>query len=82
MAKPVDLDLLVAKIQAVFRRTYTFNDSEQELTYQQARLSLLEGELHFEGKMVNLTPNETKILALLFGEAEKTVTKEAIMEKL
>lgn len=82
IGKPVDLDLLVAKLQAIFRRTYTFNEPQQLLTYQQAHLSPLEGELYFEKQIVKLTPTETKILALLFTEAETTVTKEAIMEKL
>lgn len=82
ISKPVDLDLLVAKLQAVLRRTYTFNESEPELTYQGVSLSVLEGELRCQETTVNLTPNETKIMVLLFAEAEKTVTKETIMEKL
>lgn len=82
IAKPVDLDLLVAKLQAVFRRTYSFNGNEQVIDYQKIQLFLLEGELHYREQVVHLTPNETKILALLFSEAEKTISKEAIMEKL
>jgi DNA-binding response OmpR family regulator len=82
IAKPFDLDLLVAKIQAIFRRTYTFGTNEQMLSYQDVNLSLLDGELYYQEKVVHLTPNETKILACLFAEPEKKVTKEAIMEKL
>ncbi|MDH6363404.1 two-component system response regulator protein BraR/BceR [Enterococcus sp. PF1-24] len=82
IGKPVDLDLLVAKLQAVFRRNYTFIENDQELVYQEAVLNVLEGELRLGEKRVNLTPTETKIVALLFANAEKTVTKEAIMEKL
>ncbi|WP_235817452.1 MULTISPECIES: response regulator transcription factor [Gracilibacillus] len=82
MAKPFDIDLLVAKIQALLRRTYDFGDKEQVLSYQDIHLSLLEGELSYQDRIVLLTPNETKILAILFNAAEKKVTKEAIMEKL
>lgn len=82
IAKPVDLDLLVVKLQAIFRRAYSFSNTEPQVSYKNTRLSILEGEIFYEDKMVNLTPTETKIMALLFAEAEKTVTKEAIMEKL
>lgn len=83
IAKPVDLDVLVAKIQAILRRTYTFNDQpSQLLAYHEVHLNLLEGELTFQKQLVKLTPTETKILALLFATPEKTVTREIIMEKL
>lgn len=82
IGKPVDLDLLVAKLQAVMRRTYMFNEAEPNLIYQEVSLAVLEGELRYKDQVVSLTPNETKIVALLFRKAEQTVTKEAIMEKL
>lgn len=82
IAKPFDMDLLVVKIQALWRRAYTFSEMEQVLSYQDIQLSLLEGELAYQDKIVHLTPNETKILAILFNQPEKKVTKEAIMEKL
>ncbi|WP_239772996.1 response regulator transcription factor [Mammaliicoccus sp. I-M36] len=82
IAKPFDMDLLVVKIQAILRRIYTFDANEQVLIYKGFQLSLLEGELSYQSKVVNLTPNETKILAVLFQEAEKQVTKEVIIERL
>lgn len=82
IAKPFDMELLVVKIQASFRRTYEFNQQEQQLTYQKLSLSVLENELHYHQQIISLTPNETKILAHLFVHAEQKVTKEELMEKL
>ncbi|KAF1297332.1 DNA-binding response regulator [Enterococcus sp. JM4C] len=82
ISKPFDLDILVAKVQAVLRRTYTFKENEQQVTYKEWSLALAENQLFYGDQMLSLTPNETKILALLFATPEKAVSKELIMEKL
>ncbi|MGM0123223.1 hypothetical protein IGI37_000589 [Enterococcus sp. AZ194] len=82
ISKPFDLDILVAKVQAVLRRTYTFNEPEQQVTYKEWSLLLAENQLLYGEQILPLTPNETKILALLFATPEKSVSKEVIMEKL
>lgn len=82
IVKPFDFDVLIAKIQATFRRTYLFAGNEQLMSYQNVALSLMDGELSYQGKVVHLTPNEAKILACLFLKPEQNVTKESIMEKL
>ena len=82
ISKPFDLDILVAKVQAVLRRTYTFNEHDQQVTYKGWSLRLAENQLSDENQLISLTPNETKILALLFATPEKPVSKEIIMEKL
>ncbi|MGX7195579.1 response regulator transcription factor [Enterococcus olivae] len=82
IAKPFDLELLVAKIQATFRRTYQFNQQEQLLVYRELSLSLVEHELYYQQQVISLTPNETKLLSQLFLHAEQKVTKEELMEKL
>ncbi|EOL44726.1 hypothetical protein RV11_GL002475 [Enterococcus phoeniculicola] len=82
ISKPFDLDILVAKVQAVLRRTYTFNEHDQQVTYKEWSLELAENQLVYGDQTLSLTPNETKILALLFATPEKPVSKEVIMEKL
>lgn len=82
IVKPFDFDVLIAKIQATFRRTYLFAGNEQLMSYQNVTLSLMDGELSYQGKVVHLTPNEAKILACFFLKPEQNVTKESIMEKL
>ena len=82
IAKPFDLELLVAKIQAIFRRTYEFNQQEQWLCYRELSLSLMKHELYYRQQVISLTPNETKLLAALFLHSEQKVTKEELMEKL
>lgn len=82
IGKPVDLELLTAKIQATFRRAYQFNEAPQEMVYKAVKLNVLIGELFYKEQMVRLTPNETKIVAILFQHPEQAVSKETIMEKL
>lgn len=82
MAKPFDLDVLVAKVQALLRRSYSFGRSADLLDCRGAVLNLGSGTLTYEGETLELTKNEKKILELLFGQAGKVVTRDTIMVKL
>jgi two-component system response regulator protein BraR/BceR len=82
MAKPFDLSVLVAKIQALLRRSYQFGNSPLKYTYQSYELNPQENIVKFGNDTVLLTPNESKILLLLFQKAGKIVSREEIMEKL
>lgn len=81
IAKPFDLQILVAKIQAILRRSEKVSATHC-LSYKGYTLDLETFEVHFEEQAVPLTINESKILGLLFQQPEKLVSKEKIMEKL
>jgi DNA-binding response OmpR family regulator len=82
IGKPFDLQVLVAKIQALLRRTYTFAVEEASLEFQGYVLDVEDSSLRFQEEVVPLTKNETKILHLLFKNPNQLVSKEKIMEKL
>ncbi|MDR0614764.1 MAG: response regulator transcription factor [Lactobacillales bacterium] len=82
IAKPFDLSFLLAKVQAIFRREYTFKENERQLTYKNYTLLPIEAELRFKNLSVRLTQNEIKILGLLFTTPEQTVGKETIIRAL
>lgn len=82
MAKPFDLDVLVAKVQALIRRSYSFGKSASILEHRGAVLNMSSGSLTYEGKEIVLTRNEWKILELLFQQAGKVVSRDSIMIKL
>ena len=82
IAKPFDLDVLTAKVQAVIRRSYSFTASGNIMEHGQAVLNLGNGPLTAGGETIDLTRNELKILQILFEHRGKVVSRDAIMTKL
>ena len=82
IAKPFDLSVLMAKIQAVLRRAYEFVAPQPLLEYRGAILSLADASLTFEGKRLELTRNDFRILQTLMEKPGQIVSREAIMLRL
>lgn len=82
IAKPFDLDVLTAKVQAVIRRSYSFASSVNLLEHGGAVLNLGNGTLSVGGETLELTRNELKILQILFENNGRVVSREAIMTRL
>lgn len=82
IAKPFDFDVLVAKIQAILRRTYSFGQASNILEYKGAVLNLANSSLICGEESLDLTKNELKILQILFENRGKVVSRDAIMTKL
>lgn len=82
IAKPFDMDVLVAKIQAILRRTYEFGSPGNFLEHRGAVLNLEDGNLLANGEKISLSKNEMKILSLLLTEKGKIVSRDNMMERL
>lgn len=82
IAKPVDTTVLIAKIQAVLRRTYDMNDASPTLEHMGAVLNLNDCSLEYDGKTVELTKNEFRILQTLMEHKGKIVSRDTLMVKL
>ncbi|WP_312060570.1 response regulator transcription factor [Anaerotignum sp.] len=82
VAKPFDLAVLSAKVQAMIRRAYSFQGNSHILEYKGVILNLSNASLEVSGKKVELTKNELRILQILFEHKGETVTREAIMKHL
>ena len=82
MAKPFDLDVLAAKVQAVLRRTYAFGKNSNLLECGGVILNLGNGTLQYNGESVELTRNELRILQILMEHAGKIVSRDDIMTHL
>ena len=82
VAKPFDLEVLAAKIQAVLRRTYSFQETSSLLEHGGVILNLTDMSFLYKGEKYELSKNEFRILQILFEHAGNTVTREEIMRRL
>ena len=82
IAKPFDMNVLVAKVQAILRRTYDFGGQTQLIEHRGALLNMSDASLLYNGKPVELTRNDYKILLTLMENRGSIVSRETLMEKL
>lgn len=82
ISKPFDGSVLMAKIQALLRRTYDFGASVPVLEHRGALLDTGENSLVFGDEKITLTKNEYRILLCLMENKGKVVSREKLMERL
>ena len=82
ISKPFDLQVLTAKLQAILRRTYDFGGQMSVLEHRGAVLNLSDGSLSWQGRKVELTKNEQKILQCLLESRGTVVSRQSLMERL
>ena len=82
IAKPFDMSVLLAKVQALLRRTYDFSAGASLLTHGGVILNLADSSLTSEGTRVELTRNESRILQVLLENSGKTVSRDRLMQRL
>ena len=82
IAKPFDLGVLVAKIQALLRRSYDFAANIGTIEHKGAVLNTGDATLTYNGEKIDLTKNEYRILETLFENRGKVVSRETLMNKL
>lgn len=82
ISKPFDLNIMVAKVQALLRRTYAFGAQFNVIEHQGLLLNLGDATLQYEDQKIELTKNEFKIMQLLLENRGKIVSREDIMEYL
>ena len=82
ISKPFDQDVLIAKIQALLRRTYDFSNDSQLLEIKGATLNLNDQTITYEGRHIDLSRNEFLILSVLVRNKGNTVSREKLMNAL
>lgn len=78
ITKPYNTQILLARISAVLKRTYTDVNSDV-LAYKDLSLDLSKGTITAFGQSVELSKNEMKILAHLMKNKEKIVSRDDLM---
>ena len=82
IAKPFDGSVLVAKVQALLRRTYDFAESVPVIEHHGALLNTEEGNLSYNGEKIPLSKNEFRILLVLMKNKGRITSREKLMEAL
>lgn len=82
IAKPFDQGVLMAKLQAMLRRSYTFSESAPVLAHRDALLDTGEQILTYHGEKIPLTKNEYRILLCLMENKGSVVSRERLMKRL
>ena len=82
IAKPFDLEVLTAKVQAMLRRTYDFSGQTGLLEHKGVVLNTNDASLTYQDEKVELTKNDYRILQVLMENKGKIVTRDTLMQKL
>lgn len=82
VAKPFDMDVLIAKIQALLRRSYDFAQVMPVLEHKGAFLKVENSTLNYQDSVIELTKNENRILSLLMENKGRIVSRERLMDAL
>lgn len=81
--KPFNGDVLVAKIQALVRRTYDYGDEPSDMIeWNDALLDLKKGAIRKNETEIDLTKNEFFILAALVQSKNAILTRDELIRKL
>lgn len=82
IAKPFDLNVLTAKIQALLRRSYDYTAPAPVLEHRGARLDMEDQSLCYGEEKLSLSKNEYRILHCLMEAKGAVVSREKLMERL
>ncbi len=82
IAKPVDSMVLSAKIQAVLRRTYKISEAGNSMQFHGAVLNTGDASVIYDGKHIELTKNELRILQILLDHKGRIVSRDDLMNAL
>lgn len=82
ITKPFAMDVLIAKIQAMLRRSYTYYSENTSIEFCGAFLDIGQSCVSRGDKKTELTKNELKILQVLLENRNSIVSREAIMLRL
>ena len=82
ITKPFKLGVLVSRVNALLRRTKDFGSADTQLESNGMKVLLLQGQAFKNGKRLDLTAAEYKLLCLFMRNPNMVLTKEQILDKL
>lgn len=82
ITKPFKLAVFMSKINALLRRSDNFIQADTELNSNGINVQLLKGEVYKNGKQLDLTTSEYKVLCLFMENPHIVLSPEQILSKL
>ena len=82
ITKPFNIQILLAKIGSLLRRTNMQGETNDKIDVKDFILNISNNTIEKDGKVIELTKNEYKILKYLVQNRGKIVSREDIMECL
>ncbi|MFJ7733033.1 response regulator transcription factor [Lysinibacillus sp. NPDC097231] len=81
--KPFHMEVLLAKVQAILRRTYDYVEETMDVTrFNGAVIDYARSEIMYAGNLASLSKNELFILRILVEKANQIVSRDDLMRKL
>ncbi|MFJ7969896.1 response regulator transcription factor [Psychrobacillus sp. NPDC096389] len=81
--KPFDLDILLAKINALIRRKYTYQEDENiRFNHLGLTLNVTNSTIEYNGQSTELSRNEFILLQVMMRNIGKIVSREDLMQAL
>ena len=78
ITKPFKLGVLVSRVNALLRRAKDFSSADTQLESNGMKVLLLQGQAFKNGKLLDLTAAEYKLLCLFMKNPNMVLTKEQI----
>ena len=82
IVKPFEINIFIVKVQALLRRSYSFQGKMNILESNGAVLNLEDITLTYNNEKLDLSKNEFKILQILLENKGKAVSRDEIMTAL
>ena len=83
VTKPFELDVLVAKINALLRRSYNYSEGNAEtLQHNQLILNIDNSSVEIHGEVIDLSKNEYRLLYILMKNHGKILSREKLLRAL
>lgn len=83
VTKPFQIDVLVAKINALLRRSYNYSEGRIEImSHNGITLNVDNGSMEIKGETIDLSKNEYRLLYILVKKHGKILTREKLLRAL
>lgn len=82
ITKPFKLAVFLSRVNALLRRSENFNQMETELSSKGITIQRLKGEVYKNGKQIDLTASEYKLLCLFMENPDMILSPEQILSRL
>ena len=82
IAKPFDMSVLLAKVQAILRRTFELNIEDSNYQIKDIKFMPDKAQVEKNKEIIDLSKNESMIFKMLFDHKNRIVSREDLMVHL